>query len=153
MPSALHLMKKLEINTPVKGVTGLALDAGIGFGTSYGLGRIYHQYGDKWYGKNAPRLAAAVGKAGAVLFSVLNGGRQTFLGAVANSVGQAGVNAMGLDYGLRHGRDATGKTAVLVPKGTALPAGAKPTAIGALGAAAPGKGLSWAQIEELAASH
>jgi hypothetical protein len=152
MPSALSLIKKMEINTPVKGIAGLALDSAIGFGTSYGLGRVYRKYNDKWYGKSAPKIAAAVGKAGAVLFSVFGGGRQNFLGAVANSIGQAGVNAMGLDLGLKHENASTGMVAKLVPKHAAALTAA-PTAVGALGAAAPGKGLSWAQIEELAASH
>lgn len=149
-------MKKMEINTSVKGVGGLLLDAGIGFGASYALGRAYHEYNDKWYGKQAPRILAAVGKVGALACSAFAGGRQTWLGSVSNSLGQAGVNAMGLEYGLRHARDTNGQKAVLVPKSTDTNriAGAKNvSAIGALGTAAPGRGLSWDQIQELAQGH
>jgi hypothetical protein len=144
----MHLMKRMEINTPVKGLGGVVLDAGVGFAASYGLGQVYHRYNDKWVGKNAPRLAAVVGKLGAVALSMAAGGHQTWMGNVVNSVGQAGVNAMGLEMGLRHARKATGKQAVLMPAGAALPSGA--TAIGALGRAPMGRGMSWDQISEIA---
>jgi hypothetical protein len=151
MASALHLMKKMEINTPVKGVGGLVMDGAVGFGASYALGQAYHRYTDKWYGKQAPRLAAVAGKLGAVALSYASGGHQTWAGALANSVGQAGLNAIGLEMGLRHARSATGKKAVLIPSGAALPAGASEMAsIGELGRAPSGRGLSWEQIEELA---
>lgn len=151
MPSAIALMKKMELNTPVKGVMGLVMDSGIGFGTSYGIGQIYQRHSDKWAGKNVARLTAAVGKLGAATLSVLAGGHATFGSTVLNSVGQAGVNAIGLEMGLRHARNALGKKAVLIPKTAALPAGASEmSSIGALGKAAPGRGLSWDQIEELA---
>lgn len=151
MATVMEMMKFGEINTPVRGVVGVALDAGIGFGASYGLGHIYHRYNDKWAGKQAPRIMAVAGKVGALAVSLMAGGSQTFFGNALNTVGQAGINAMGLELGLRHARKATGKQAVLVPAG-ALPSGA--TALGAhqLGAAPAGRGLSWAQIEELAAS-
>jgi hypothetical protein len=151
MPSAMALMKKMEINSPVKGVGGLVMDSAVGFGASYGIGQVYHRHSDKWYGKNAARIAAAAGKLGAVVVSVLSGGHQTWLGAGLNSVGQSGVNAIGLEMGLRHARKATGKKAVLMPANAQLPAGASDmTSIGALGRAATGRGLSWDQIEELA---
>jgi hypothetical protein len=154
MSSAMALMKKMDVGTGEHGVLGLALDGAAGFGASYALGRVYHQYGDKWYGRNAPRLAAAVGKLGAVAISMLHGGEGSIVGGVVNSVGQAGLNAMGLELGLRHARKKTGKKAVLVPAATDLKkiAGASEiTTMGALGRAAPGRGLSWDQIEELAA--
>jgi hypothetical protein len=153
MASAMQLMKRMEINTPAKGVGGVALDAAVGFGASYGIGQAYHRYGDKWYGKQSARLAAAGGKLGAVVLSMMSGGHQTFLGNVANSVGQAGLNAIGLEMGLRHARAHTGKKAVLMPSDTDVKkiAGASEmSSIGALGRAAPGRGLSWDQIEELA---
>jgi hypothetical protein len=149
----MQLMKKMEIDTPTKGVAGLVLDSAVGFGASYGMGQVYHRYQDKWAGKNVARLSAAVGKLGAVACSVLAGGHQTWLGNVANSVGQAGVNAIGLEMGLRHARAKTGKKAVLVPSDTDVKriAGASDmTSIGELGRAATGRGLSWDQIEELA---
>ena len=154
MASAMNLMKKMEINTPVKGVSGLVMDAAVGAGASYAIGRAYSQHGDKFYGKHSARIAAVVGKLGAIAASALSGGHQTWLGAGMNSVGQAGINAITLEMGLRHGRAATGKKAVLVPATAALPAGASEmTSLGALGKAAPGRGLTWDQIEELAQGH
>jgi len=153
MASAMHLMKKMEINSPVKGVGGLVLDGAVGFGASYAMGQAYHRYNDKWYGKNAPRLAAVIGKLGAVGLSLLSGGHQTFVGSMANSVGQAGINAIGLEMGLRHARAKTGKKAVLVPSDTnvkAISGASEMSSIGELGKAAPGRGLTWDQIEELA---
>ena len=152
MASAMHLMKKMEIDSGVKGVVGVLLNTGVGFGASYGLGQVYHRHSDKWYGKQSARIAAAVGKVSAVALSVAHGGHSNWLGGVMDSVGQAGVNAIGLEMGLRHARSATGKKAILVPSTMALPAGASEmTSMGALGKAAPGRGLSWDQIEELAA--
>jgi hypothetical protein len=151
MPSAMTLMKKLEINTTAKGIGSIALDAGIGFGASYGIGQAYHRYNDKWYGKNVARIAGGVGKGLAVVCSALAGGHQTFLGNAFNTVGQSGIDAIGLEMGLRHARKATGKKAVLIPATAQLPAGASEmTSIGALGRAAPGRGLTWDQIEEIA---
>lgn len=154
MASAMQLMKKMEINSPVKGVSGLVMDSAVGFGASYGIGQVYHRYSDKWYGKNVARIAAAAGKLGAVACSVLSGGHQTFLGAGLNSVGQAGVNAIGLEMGLRHARKSSGKKAVLVPADTdikKITGASDMTSLGALGRAAPGRAMSWDQIEELAA--
>jgi len=152
MATALEMVRSMEINTPVRGLVDVTMDAGIGFGASYGIGHVYHRFSDKWYGKKAPVIAAVVGKVGAMAFSAMGGGRQNFVGSAMNSIGQAGVNALGLEMGLRHARKATKKKAVLIADTDALPAGA--TELGArhhLGAAPAGRGLSWAQIEELAA--
>jgi hypothetical protein len=152
MASLTHMLKKASVNTGTKGVVGVASEAAVGFAASYGIARVYHQYGDKWYGKHAARLAAGVGLGGAVAMSMYTGG-PTFVSGVLHSVGQAGVNALGLDMGLRHARAKTGKRAVLVPTGSALPPGASEmSAIGALGRAGAGTGLSWEQISELAHS-
>jgi hypothetical protein len=152
MASAMTILKKMELNTPMKGIGGLVLDTGIGAGVSYGIGRAYSQHGDKFYGKHAARIAAVGGKVGALVATYFSGGHATFIGGGLNAAGQAGVNAIALEAGLRHGRDAGGKKAVLINKNAALPAGASDmSSIGALGAAAPGRGLTWAQIEELAA--
>jgi subtilisin family serine protease len=148
MASAKHLMKRMNLSAG-PGVGMAVLDTGVGFGASYAIGRAYHQYGDKWYGKHVARIAAAAGKLGAVALSMTVG--PGLAAGVANSVGQAGVNAIGLEMGLRHARKKTGKKAVLLPAGAALPAGASEmTSIGALGKAAAGRGLSWDQIAELA---
>jgi hypothetical protein len=145
--SAIRLMQKMEINTPVKGVTGLVLDGAVGFGSSYLLGQAYIRYKDKWYGKQAPRIVAGIGKAGAILFSALDGGRQTFAGSLFNSVGQSGINAMGLELGLDHGRDAGGEK----KKSAGVPALPGTTHVGALNPAAKGRAMSWDMINELAA--
>lgn len=148
MASAKHLMKRMNLGMG-PGVGMVLLDTGVGFGASYAIGQVYHRKGDKWYGKHAARLAAAAGKLGAVVLSMTTG--PGLMAGMANSVGQAGVNAIGLEMGLRHARKATGKKAVLLPAGAALPAGASEmTSIGALGRAQPGRGMSWDQIEELA---
>lgn len=152
MASAMHIMKKMEINSGVKGITGVLLNSAVGFGTSYGLGQLYHRHSDKWYGKQGARITAAVGKLGAIGMSIASGGPATWPGGILDAVGQAGLNAIGLEMGLRHARKSTGKKAVLIPDTMALPAGAaEMTSMGALGKAAPGRGLSWDQIEELAA--
>jgi hypothetical protein len=149
MASAAALMKKMDLSTGKHGITGVMIDGAVGFGASYALGQVHHRYQDKWAGKNAPRIMAAVGKLAAVALSYFNGGRPSMSVGVVDALGQAGLNAVGLEMGLRHARGATGKKAVLVP--SAIPG--KTAAIGALGQAAPGRGLSWAQIEEMASGH
>jgi len=156
MASALQLIKKMEINSAPKGLAGIALDTGTGFAVSYGIGQAYHRYNDKWYGKHAARIAGAGGKLAAIALSMASGGHPTFLSTVANSAGQAGVNAIGLEMGLRHARAKTGKKAVLVPSDTdvrRISGASDMTSIGALGKAQPGRGLTWDQIEELATGH
>ncbi len=151
MASAMHLMKKLNFSMGV-GVGAVALDGAVGFGASYAIGQVYHRYNEKWYGKHAPRIAAVAGKLGAVAAQMFLGPGVT--AGVCNAVGQAGLNAIGLEMGLRHARAKTGKKAVLVPRDADVKkiAGASEmTSMGALGRAAPGRGLSWDQIEELAA--
>ncbi len=153
MASAAALMKKMEVHDGVHGLHGMVLETGVGFAASYGIGQAHARYRDKWYGKNAPKLAAAVGKGLAVAISMMSGGHPSLACGVFDAVGQAGVDALGLELGLKHGRKATGKKAVLVPEATDLKKIAGATEMGALGRAAPGRGLSWDQIEELAAGH
>jgi len=151
MASAMHLLKTMKLSTAPRGAVAIGLDAGIGFGASYALARAYHQYSDKWAGQHAFRLAAGIGKGAALVLSYM-AGEPTFASTLFNSVGQAGLNGIGLDMGLRHARAKTGKRAVLVSSGGALPAGASEMAsIGALGTAPEGRGMSWAQIQEVAA--
>lgn len=164
MASALSLMKSgvkhMDLGHGMVGVGGVLLDTGVGFATSYGIGQIYHRYGDKSkVAKHLPKIVAAVGKGVAIVMQLVTGGGASVVGGVADAFGQAGVNAMGLELGLRHARGSTGKRAVLVPKDAALPAGATEmqsalgsgTGVGALGEAPAGRGMSWDQIEELAA--
>lgn len=152
MASAAHLMKKMNLSTGMHGPMGVLVDGAVGFGASYGLGQLYHRKNDKWYGKNAPRIAAVTGKLGAVVLAMMGGSPGLAVG-VANSIGQAGLNAIGLEMGLRHARKSTGKKAVLVPADADIKkiAGASEMAsIGALPMAPAGRSLSWDQIEELA---
>jgi hypothetical protein len=153
MASAMALMKKMDLSTGT-GLGYVALDGAVGFGTSYGLGRLYSQHNDKWWGKQAPRIAAGVGKLGAMALFAF-GAPALVVGGV-NAMGQAGVDAIGLEMGLRHGRAKTGKKAVLVPADAdikKIPGASDMASIGALGRAPAGKGLSWDAIEELAAGH
>lgn len=151
MASLVKVMEKMSYNTPLKGIAGLALETGVGAATSYGIGRVYAQKHDKWYGRKAAQIVAVGGKLGAAVVAGLSGGHSTYLGGVLNAAGQAGVDGYFLEKGLRHGRDKVGKKAALLPKGAALPAGAEEmTSIGALGAAPMGRGLSWAQVQEIA---
>jgi len=103
MASASHLMKRMNLSTGKHGVTGVLLDGAVGFAASYGIGQVYHRKNDKWYGKNAARIAAVAGKLGAVALAAYSGSPGLAVG-VANSVGQAGLNAIGLEMGLRHAR-------------------------------------------------
>jgi hypothetical protein len=154
MANLMKSMQKMSYNTPVKGIAGLALETVVGGGASYGIGRLYAEKGDKWYGKKAAHIAAGVGKLGAAVIAGMSGGHATYAGGILNAVGQAGVDAYWLEKGLRHGREKRGLRGALLPKGQALPAGASDmTSIGALGAAPNGRGLSWDQVQELAEGH
>jgi hypothetical protein len=152
MASASHLMKRMNLSTGKHGITGVLLDGAVGFGASYAIGQVYHRKNDTWYGKNAARIAAVVGKLGAVALAAHSGSPGLAVG-VTNAVGQAGLNAIGLEMGLRHARKATGKKAVLVPADAdvkKISGASDMTSIGALPKAPAGRSLSWDQIEELA---
>lgn len=151
--SAVYLMTRshLGLSPRIAGTVGVLGEGALGFGVSYGLGQLYHRKGETWAGKNAPRLMGGIGKGLAAIMQFATNGQAGILGGLVDTVGQAGVNAMGLELGLRHARKATGKQPVLLAPGAAIPAGAIPmTSIGELGQAAPGRGLSWDQINELA---
>lgn len=81
------------------GLLGFGLGTVAGFGTSVGLGNVYARYRDKWYGKYLPYIVAFVGKATAVGIAIGTGNGTA--AAVANDVGQAGVNALGLNWGVK----------------------------------------------------
>lgn len=157
MSSAFHLMKSgvkhMGPAAGMAGVAGLVLDTGAEYGAGYALGQIYVKHGDKAWGKKAPYVAAAAGKGVALLAALMgHGGMASHLvGGVANAVGSVGVGALGLQHGLTSARKSLGVKVVALPANAALPAGGRDiTTIGALGQAAPGRGLSWDQIEELA---
>lgn len=146
MPSALSVIRN---HGP-----GMLVEAGVEGGVGFGLGWVYHMHGNKWWGKGAPRIAAILGKIGSLLARMGSGKLAGVVSGGLNAVGSAGVAALGLEYGLRVARSRTGKRAVLMAKGAALPAGGEEiTSIGALPPAQPGRALSWDAIEELATMH
>jgi len=148
MSSIMRQLGKLDL-AHGPGLVGVVVDTGVGFGASYGIGRVYQKWGkDHWTARHVATLTGAVGKGLAVVCAVF--GAPQLLTGVINSVGQAGVNAKGLEMGLRHERDAQGKRAVLIDKTAALPAGASEAAIGALGRARSGATPSWDAIAEMA---
>ena len=148
------LTKGLQINTPAKGLAAIALDGATAWASGAAIGYTHHRYSDKWAGKNSARIAAIAGKGAALVLSYWGGGHQTMVGNTLNSVGQAGLASLGLEWGLNRARKATGKRAVLLPTGAALPpGGSEMVALGELGRAPAGRGLSWDQIEELARGH
>ena len=151
MASALATLKRMNLEHGMRGIGGVALDSAVGFGASYALGQAYHRYQDKWYGKHAPKILAIAGKVGAVALH-MSGVHQVATGML-DAVGQAGLNAYGLELGLAAARKSTGRKVVMLPKDAALPAGAKEVTIGSLPSAAPGRALSFEQIEEMASMH
>jgi hypothetical protein len=159
MASAAALMKKMDLNGPKVGAVAVLADGALGFVTSFAIGQVYHRWGTvdnpKWAAKNVARLAAGIGKLSAVLLFA-KAGHPTVLGGLMNTVGQAGLNAIGLEMGLNHARKATGKKAAIVPADfnvKSVPGASEYTQIGALGTVAPGRGMSWDQVEELAHGH
>ena len=149
--------------TPASAIGMMLADTGLGFGGSVALGEIYGRYGhlDGWKGtlaKHSPEILGGVGKIAEGLLTVFVG--PGWASGLAGALGQAGVNAVGLELGLNHARKAAGIALVKVPAGTdlstlksgaALPAGS--TALGALPAAEAGHGLAWDHIQELASMH
>lgn len=154
MASALRMMKSgLTMDHGVHGVAGLLLDTGIEYGAGFGLGELYARYGETKWGKKVPYMVAIGGKSLAVLAEVAMGGGHNMVSGVFNAIGSAGVATIGVAHGLEHGRKATGVRAVRLPLSAGVPANAKEiTSIGALNPAAPGRGLTWDQIEELASA-
>ena len=158
MPSAARLMKQLNLNSPKVGVVAVLGESALGFCSSYAIGQLYHRYGTgdnvKWAGKHVARIFAVAGKLVAIGSYMKYG--PTVVGGAFNTMGQAGINAVGLEMGLNSARKSTGKKAAIVPADfnvKTIPGASEYTQIGALGTAAPGRGMSWDQIEELAHGH
>lgn len=152
MASALALLKRMDVSSYDlgNGAIDLVASTAAGYGASVGIGYAYGRYRDHWAGEHAPKIAGAIGKGGAALLSVLGGGNAGLLGSVLNTIGQSGVDMLGAKFGIEKGFAARQKMLVSKPK-AALAAGEQ--VFGALGPAAPGRGLSDAQIEALAAMH
>lgn len=138
----------------MKGMYGRGLGAwfagtAAGFGSSVLLGTLYGKYRDKWYGQWMPAFFAAGGKLASLGVLLGTKGRAHISHAVLNDVGQAGVNALGLDLGVKAGLKWAGQELAVFPKGTKLPAGAHRIA-GDLPPAQVGRGLADITVEELA---
>jgi hypothetical protein len=137
-------------------------DTAVGFGGSWALGEVYGRYGDApgakgWLAKHSPELLGGTGKVVEGLLTLFVG--PGLASGLAGSLGQVGVNAIGLELGLSRARKARNIVVVQVPAGTdvkKLKKGDKvleATAVGELPAAAAGHGLAWDHIQDLAASH
>jgi len=161
MASAIEMMGEGILRrsnyTPAAAVGMMLADTGVGFGASVALGEVYVRYHDKPWGKWLPEIVGGAGKLLELVATLFLG--PGFTSGVLGSVGQTGVNAIGMELGMNHARKALGIVVVKVPTGTdvkklksgdAVPAS---TAVGALGEARPGRGLAWDHISDLAASH
>ena len=161
MASALDLVAEGVFHrsnlTPASALGIMLADTAVGFGGSVALGEVYARYGDKKWGKRAPEILAGVGKVAEAALTLFVG--PGLASGLAGSLGQVGVNAIGLELGLNHARRDLGIAVVKVPAGTdvkKLKRGDKvpeSTAVGALPQAQAGRGLAWDQIETLASMH
>lgn len=138
----------------MKGMYGRGLGAWFGgtvagFGSSVLLGTLYGKYREKWYGQWMPVFFAVGGKLAALGVFLGTKGHGLVSTALLNDVGQAGVNALGLDLGVKAGLKWDKKELAVVPAGAALPAGAHRIA-GDLPPAQVGRGLRDITVEELA---
>jgi hypothetical protein len=137
----------------MKGMYGRGLGAwfagtAAGFGASVALGTLYGKYRDKWYGQWMPAFFAAGGKLASLGVFLGTKGRALVSTAVLNDVGQAGVNALGLDLGVKAGLKWAGQELHVVPKGTHVAGGHR--IAGDLPPAQVGRGLADITVEDLA---
>lgn len=132
-----------------KGLWGFALGSGAGFGASVLLGTIYGARREKWWGRWMPAFFAGGGKALALAVYWLSKGRLHTLPMVLNDVGQAGLNALGINLGVKIGLKATKQQLVVQSESTALGPGATRVA-GELPPADPGRSVENISVEELA---
>jgi hypothetical protein len=144
MASALTTMKKMNLHHGA-GIMAAALGTGVGFGASVAIGTLYGKFRNKWYGQWTPALVAILGKAAAV--GLVFGGART-AAVVANDFGQAGLNAIGVDLGVKLGLKMDGK-ALVVKEVSALTA-ADIRIAGQLPPADPGRSLENIAVEDLA---
>lgn len=140
-----------DVSMPLKGFGGVLLESAVGFGTGVAMAEIAHRHRNNWWGQNISKITAVGGKLLGLIALAAMGGEANYLTGALNTIGQAGVTAWGLNVGLAHARKKTGVTAVLV-KSDAIPAGAQPVAIGALGSTPPGIGFSYDEIAQYTAA-
>lgn len=148
MASALATMSHMNLHHG-RGLLGFGLGTGAGFGTSVALGTLYGKYREKWYGRWMPAFFAAGGKLTALLAYLLSKGKWHTLPVVLNDVGQAGVNALGLNLGVKLGLKLDKKQLVVKPVNSALTADETRIA-GELPPADPGRSIENISVEDLA---
>ena len=144
MSSSLSTMKVMYGH----GLGAWAAGTAAGFGASVALGTLYGKYRDKWYGQWMPAFFAAGGKLAALAVFMGTKGRALVSTALLNDVGQAGVNALGLDLGVKAGLKWAGQELHVVPKGTKVAGGHR--IAGDLPPAQVGRGLVDISVEDLA---
>lgn len=144
MASSLKTMKVMYGH----GLGALFAGTAAGFGASVALGTLYGKYRDKWYGQWMPAFFAAGGKLAAIGVFLGTRGRGLVSTALLNDVGQAGINALGLDLGVKAGLKWAGQELHVVPKGTKVSGGHR--IAGDLPPAQVGRGLADISVEELA---
>ena len=132
-----------------KGLGALLAGTAVGFGSSVALGTLYGKYRDKWYGQWMPAIFAAGGKLAAVGLYLASKGRWAVATTVANDFGQAGVNALGLDLGVKAGLKWAGQE-LHVGTHAELAAGHGHRIAGELPPAQHGRSLEEISVEDLA---
>lgn len=132
-----------------KGLWGFAAGTAAGGAASVALGTLYGRFRDRWWGRWMPAFFAAGGKGLALLTFLVSKGRWVTPAIIANDVGQAGVNALGLNLGVKLGLKLAKKQLVIQEETAALAPGAVRVA-GELPPAAAGRSLENLSVEELA---
>lgn len=147
MPSALATMDRMNLAPYFGwGAGALIADSAAGFAASTALGTLYGKYQNKWYGQWMPAFFAAGGKLAALGLFLATGGKVRFPAVLLNSVGQAGINALGLNLGVKMGLKWAGKKLVV----TGYDLGEGTSVAGELPPADPGRSLEELAVEDLA---
>ena len=132
-----------------KGLGAMFAGTTVGFGASVALGTLYGKYRDKWYGQWAPAIFALAGKVAALGVFAATKGHSVVVATVLNDFGQAGVNALGLDLGVKAGLKWAGQE-LHVGTAAELHSGHGHRIAGELPPAQPGRSLEEISVEELA---
>lgn len=148
MPSALETLDRMNVHHGY-GLTPAVVGTVSGFAASVALGTIYGKWRDKWYGQWSPAFFAAGGKLTALAVFLATRGRVRIPVVIANDVGQAGVNALGLNVGVMLGLKLAKKKLIIQDESAELPPGAVRVA-GELPPAEPGRTLDELSVEDLA---
>jgi len=130
------------------GLGAAAVGTSSGFSASVLLGVLYGRYRDKWYGQWMPAFFAAGGKLSALLLFLATKGSTRLPVVALNDVGQAGVNALGVNLGVMLGLKWAKKQLVVMEASSALPANATRVA-GELPPADPHRSLENISVEDL----